>query len=842
MSGQKSNVDGASAASPVLEENGDATCNVGRFSQALIESSEDAIVCKDMRGHITVWNAAAEAMFGFSAQDMIGASIHVIIPRDRRDEETLIFNKILAGEKVEHFETMRRHKDGYLIDVSVTISPIRDSVGRIIGASKIARDIRKQKALVLNIKHFESIIASSGDAIISKSLDGTILSWNAGAEAMFGFSAGEMIGQSMYTLLPPGEQAEEDDILRKLRAGHKIEHLETVRRHRDGRLVNVSVSTSPIRDARGQIIGASKIARDISEQKRVEARLQLTAQVFSSTHEGIVITDPGGLIVEVNDSFQRISGYAREELIGQSPQMFSSSRQGPEARATMLTALNKTGSYQGEVWSRRKDGQAYASLLSVNVIPDASGRVQNYVALVADITPLRTKQEELERLLQFDPLTKLANRLLLADRLHQAMLLARRNKKSVAVLYLDLDRFKQINDTHGHDVGDQVLVGVSQNMLAAIRDTDTLARMGGDEFVLVLQDVGTDRCSDELIDRILRACAQPILVNDLLLQVSASIGVTLFPTDGAEADQLIRHADQAMFVAKREGRNRVCRFDSALEAGIQLRNAQLSRIARAIDNDELCLFFQPKVNMRQGTVIGMEALVRWQHPDRGMLPPSEFLPILQDDPLEKALGEQVILQALAQMSRWQAAGLRMPVSVNIAASHLEMPDFADRLGTLLERYPDVNPGDLELEILETSALRDLASVSAVMQACHALGVQFAIDDFGTGYSALTYLRHLPARMLKIDQSFVRNMLSDPDDLAIVQSVIALAGVFQRGVIAEGVESVEIGERLLDLGCDVAQGYVIARPMPAMEVDAWLASWTPFSSWKARAQAEVPESR
>jgi EAL domain-containing protein (putative c-di-GMP-specific phosphodiesterase class I) len=246
--------------------------------------------------------------------------------------------------------------------------------------------------------------------------------------------------------------------------------------------------------------------------------------------------------------------------------------------------------------------------------------------------------------------------------------------------------------------------------------------------------------------------------------------------------------------------------------------------------------------MRQGTVIGMEALVRWQHPDRGMLPPSEFLPILQDDPLEKALGEQVILQALAQMSRWQAAGLRMPVSVNIAASHLEMPDFADRLGTLLERYPDVNPGDLELEILETSALRDLASVSAVMQACHALGVQFAIDDFGTGYSALTYLRHLPARMLKIDQSFVRNMLSDPDDLAIVQSVIALAGVFQRGVIAEGVESVEIGERLLDLGCDVAQGYVIARPMPAMEVDAWLASWTPFSSWKARAQAEVPESR
>ena len=833
MSEQKRNLDSARVASPILEENGDATRNVSHFSQALIESSEDAIICKDMRGQITVWNAAAELMFGHLAQDMVGAPIHVIIPGDRRDEDTLIFNKILAGEKVEHFETVRLHRDGYLIDVSITISPIRDCAGRIIGASNIARDIGKQKALFLNIKHFESIIASSDDAIISKSLDGTILSWNAGAEAMFGFSASEMIGQSMYKLLPPGEQAEEDDILRKLRAGYKIKYFETVRRRKDGRLVNVSVSTSPIRDARGQIIGASKIARDISEQKRVEARLQLTAQVFSSTHEGIVIADADGLIVEVNESFERISGYAREELIGQSPRMFHSSRQGPEALAMMLATLKRNGSFQGEVWSRRKDGQAYASLLSVNVILDASGHLQNYVALVADITPLRSKQEELERLLQFDPLTKLANRLLLADRLQQAMLLARRNNKSVAVLYLDLNRFKQINDMHGHDIGDQVLVAVSRNMLAAIRDTDTLARMGGDEFVLVLQDVGVDRCSDELIDRILRACAQPIVINDLLLQVSASIGVTLFPTDGAEADQLIRHADQAMFVAKREGRNRVYRFDPALEAGIQLRNAQLSRIARAIDTGELCLFFQPKVNMRQGTVIGMEALVRWQHPERGVLPPSEFLPILQDDPMEKALGEQVILLALSQMSLWQAAGMRMPVSVNIAASHLEMPDFAERLETLLQRYPEVNPGDLELEILETSALHDLASVSAVMQACHSLGVHFAIDDFGTGYSALTYLRHLPARMLKIDQSFVRTMLGDKDDSAIVQSVIALAGVFQRGVIAEGVESVEIGERLLDLGCDVAQGYVIARPMPAKEVGAWLACWKPFVSWKTR---------
>lgn len=621
--------------------------------------------------------------------------------------------------------------------------------------------------------------------------------------------------------------------MRQLRAGHKVDHLETQRRCKDGGLVNVSVTSSPIRDARGQVVGASKIARDITLQKCAEARLQLTARVFSSTHEGILITDANGIIVEANESFLRISGYRRDEVLGQSPLMFSSSRQGPEVRAAMWETLAATGTCQGEAWSRRKDGQAYAGLLSINAIADSAGTVQHYVALVADITPLRAKQEELERLLHFDPLTKLPNRILLGDRLQQAMRHANRSAQSVVVLYLDLDRFKQVNDTYGHDIGDQVLVAVAHNMQEAIRDTDTLARMGGDEFVVVLQDVGTACRSAELVERILHACARSVVIGTHVLQVSASIGMTVFPADGCDADQLIRHADQAMFIAKRNGRNRVCRFDQAREAGIELRNVQLSRLALAIQADEILLYYQPKVNMRLGTVTGMEALVRWHHPERGLLAPAAFLPTLHDNPLEMVLGELVIAQALAQMSRWQAAGLRLPVSVNIAASHLQLPDFATRLGALLQRFPAVAPGDLELEILETSALHDLHAVAAVMQACLALGVHFAIDDFGTGYSALTYLRHLPAATLKIDQSFVRDMLIDRDDLAIVRSVIALAGVFQRGVIAEGVESMEIGECLLDLGCDIAQGYAIARPMPPQAIVTWLASWQPFSSWTGR---------
>ncbi len=798
---------------------------------ALVESSDDAIISKDMRGNVVSWNPGAEALFGFSAQEMIGQPMLVLFPPERHDEENLILNKILAGEKIKHFETVRRHRDGRLLEVSVTISPIRDAAGRIVGASKIARDISERRRLTDTARHFEAIVACSDDAIIGKALDGTILSWNAGAQAIFGYSATEMIGRSVLVLVPPERHAEEAEILRRLRGGEKADHVETVRLRKDGSLVNVSVTSSPVRDVHGTIIGASKIARDITAQKRADARLQLTASVFSSTHEGILITDASGLIVEVNESFQRMSGYRRSELLGQSPLMFSSSRQGPEVRAVMMAALEQSGSCQGEAWSRRKDGQAYAGLLSVNAIRDGDGVVQNYVALVADITSLRAKQEELERLLHFDPLTKLANRILLGDRLQQALLQTRRAQQSVAVLYLDLDRFKQINDTYGHDTGDQVLVALSHNMLAALRDTDTLARMGGDEFVVVLPDAGTADDVNKLVRRILHACAQPIAIGTLTLQVSASIGMTVSPADGADADQLVRHADQAMFIAKREGRNRIYRFDPAVEAEIQLRNVQLARIAQAIDTDELQLFYQPKVNMRLGTVIGMEALVRWRHPDHGLLGPGAFLPILQDDALETVLGEWVIREALGQMSQWQAAGRRLPVSVNIAARHLQLPDFSARLQALLNACPQVDPGDLELEILETSALHDLPAVAAVMAECQALGVHFAVDDFGTGYSALTYLRRLPAETLKIDQSFVRDMLVDPDDLAMVQSIMALAGVFKRNVIAEGVESIETGARLLALGCEKAQGYAIARPMAAAAIQAWLADWQPCPSWK-----------
>jgi diguanylate cyclase (GGDEF)-like protein len=389
-----------------------------------------------------------------------------------------------------------------------------------------------------------------------------------------------------------------------------------------------------------------------------------------------------------------------------------------------------------------------------------------------------------------------------------------------------------VNDRHTHGVGDELLIAIAQRMKAALRDGDTLARIGGDEFVAVLVDLEHPQDCESVLQRLLLAAATPLTVGDILLQVSASIGVTRYPQDASDADQLMRHADQAMYVAKLAGKNRYHHFDIEQDVAVKTRREDLEHIQQALQRREFVLHYQPKVNMKTGEVVGAEALIRWQHPEQGLLPPSAFLPVIENHPVSVELGEWVIDTALAQMESWATTGLRFPVSVNIGVRQLQQGNFVDRLGELLRAHPTVPPLSLELEVLETSAMEDISHVSNVMQACRALGVGFALDDFGTGYSSLTYLKHLPAELLKIDQSFVRDMLDDPDDLAIVESVIGLAGAFRRNVIAEGVETAPHGELLLTLGCEQAQGYGIARPMPASELPNWVARWRPDPSWTA----------
>ena len=687
---------------------------------------------------------------------------------------------------------------------------------------------------------YQRLVENIGDKFIIYSHlpeNGSLTYISDSVQNIFGIKKEDCIGNSwtsLFNWLPESLKTTQYIVRQQIEGKLGFQQFEMSFFHPDNTIRILQTSNHPVKDDSGKVIAIEGIIEDITERKQAEEKLQLAASVFTNARENIIITDTTGIIIDVNDMFTTITGYRREEAIGKNPRVLKSCRQSPDFYANMWQALLVNGHWYGEIWNRRKNGEVYAEIKTICAVRDKKGITTHYVALGNDITPMKEQQDQLERIVHYDILTNLPNRLLLADRLSQAMLQCSRHEKSLAVAFLDLDGFKAVNDTYGHDVGDKLLVSLSFCMKEALREGDSLARIGGDEFVAVLADLATVEDCEPVLDRLLFAASEPITIGEIVINISASIGVTLYPQDNVDADLLMRHADQAMYAAKESGKNRWHLFDTVQGNAIKVQRESLEAIRCALDNDQFVLHYQPKVNMRTGTVVGVEALIRWQHPERGLLNPIEFLPVIENNLMNIEMGEWVIDTALTQISRWQKMGLKIPLntSVNIAAVQLQQPDFTDRLTTLLAAHPDVKPRYLELEVLETSALEDVEYISTVMNACISLGVKFALDDFGTGYSSLTYLRRLPANLIKIDQSFVRDMLDDADDLAIVEGVIVLARSFKRDVIAEGVETIEHGTALLQLGCELAQGYGIAKPMPASDILAWIKDWKPNLSWQS----------
>ena len=589
------------------------------------------------------------------------------------------------------------------------------------------------------------------------------------------------------------------------------------------------------RDPNGKPLRTIGTHTDISERKKAEGTIRLAAKVFKHALEGIMITALDGSIIEVNDAFTTITGYSRDEVIGKNPRLLKSGRHSQEYYQQFWSQLTQQGSWIGENWNRRKNGEIYAQTQKISTARDAQGKPLQYVCLFSDITAAKNHEQELERIARYDSLTKLPNRALLGERLAQALNQTRRRGQHLAVVFIDLDGFKAVNDAHGHEAGDHLLITLAERMKGALRDGDILARLGGDEFVAVLIDLADVDASAPMLNRLLEAAARPFQFDQARLQVSASLGVTFYPqtqdqAQELEPDQLLRQADQAMYQAKQSGKNRFHVFDAEQDRNVRARHESMQSIERALSEGEFALEYQPKVNLRTGTVIGVEALIRWLHPHRGLLLPADFLPMLEDHPLAVKLGQWVIESALAQMDGWREVGLNMAVSVNIGRRHLMQTDFVPRLGEALAAHPGLQPNCLELELLEFNAVNDLDRVSHIIQECRSIGVECALDDFGSGYSSLTGLKKLPVKYLKIDEDFIRDMLDSSDSLLILIGVVKLASAFDLKVIAEGVETAQHGSMLLELGCELAQGYGIARPMPPDELPGWVKQWKPDPTW------------
>ena len=571
-----------------------------------------------------------------------------------------------------------------------------------------------------------------------------------------------------------------------------------------------------------------------------EARYRV---LFEDSPIPIMVFDSDGLeILAVNGAFTRILGYTAKESVGQALD-FAVMRQHQErlrSLAGKLTEHSQESAYTSRLHFTHKDGEVLDIEGVLQRVDYSERRAQ--ILMLQDITESRRAaerlqqaakdyQQKLEKTAYYDALTGLPNRALFAQRMQQGLDQVRRTGCWMTVCFLDIDAFKPINEAHGQEVGNHLLINVAECLRSCLQGGDTVARIGGDEFALLLLGCKSDAELELFLHKLQQRLAQPFVWAAASVILSASIGVTVYPQDESDPDTLLRHADQAMLMAKQGGKARFQRFDP--EGGKRMR-AHLDTVERmrvALENREFVLYYQPKVDLSRNAVVGAEALIRWQHPQRGLLPPGAFLPAIENDELMVDLGDWVIEEALAQMARWRVAGLDLAVSVNIAAQHLARADFMDRLRVLLAAQPDTLADRLELEVLETSALDDIGKVEKLIVACRELGIGFSLDDFGTGYSSLTYLRRLSADTLKIDQSFIRDMLDDPGDQAIVAGVIGLAVAFKRKVIAEGVETVAHGKALLKLGCPMLQGYGIARPMPAQDLPKWAKGW-PDSAWQA----------
>jgi diguanylate cyclase (GGDEF)-like protein/PAS domain S-box-containing protein len=588
----------------------------------------------------------------------------------------------------------------------------------------------------------------------------------------------------------------------------------------DGDELTFDVIKKPLFHQAGGRKGLVIIGRDITELKRAEAELRITASVFDNSREAIVITDAENFIVNVNPAFTHITGYDRHEVLGRNPRILSSGHQDSAFYTDMWASLKDKSAWRGEIWNRRKNGEIYAELLSISAIRDDAGKVQRYVAVFSDITYFKAHEAELSRVANYDALTGIPNRRLLVDRLGQSIAHARRSGRMLAICYIDLDGFKVVNDRHGHETGDRLLVDITRRLQEILREGDTLARLGGDEFVVLFNELSHESECFQVLDRITQTIAIPMQIGGIQVAVSASIGVTFYPADDEDGDTLLRHADQAMYIAKQNGKNRYHLYDAVYDQRMRLLRENSQRISYGLEAGEFELYYQPILELASSKVTGVEALIRWNHPDRGVLHPAAFLPGIENSEVGIKLGNWVMETALAQIQAWAQAGVDLKVSINISAGHLHAPDFVGELQRKLRQYPELPHGRLQIEVPETAALEDIGQSAEIFEACRKLGVSFALDDFGTGYSSLAYLRKLGAEMLKIDQAFIQGMSRNDGDRVLVQGVIALAKAFSRLTVAKGLEDPQLVGVLAEMGCGYAQGYGIASPMPANEFFAW----------------------
>ncbi len=787
-----------------------------RFASVFAHCPDIMVIASLVDGQILEANNAFVEQTGLTAEEAIGKTPSQINVWAVPGIGPGLLEQLQKGN-IRNLEIPFRRKNGQTFSGLMSAQPFE--LGPKPAVLVVVRDItplkEAQRQLQLSEEKFAKAFHSSPDGLtISRMDDGGVLEVNEGFCRMSGYEESYCLGRSVFELGIWVDLNERNALINRLKQNGSVYDFRARVRGANGSIRLCELSSHPV------LIDGEEclltISRDVTERQQMQEKLHLAATVFESTAEGVLITDTRQRINAVNRAFSEITGYSENEAIGQTPRLLASGQHDSAFYAAMWHQLTAEGHWQGEICNRRKNGDLYPSWLTINAVRNKDHVITHFVAVFADISSLKHAQARLDYQAHHDPLTGLPNRTLFENRLQTALLHSEESGSLGAVLFLDLDRFKHINDSLGHPVGDLLLKGIAQRLKENLRDIDTVARLGGDEFIVLLPGLLQPSDAQAIANKLLGCFDAPFQAGEHEFFISSSIGCSLFPNDGTDVATLVKNADAAMYRSKAKGRNRVESYTRDLTSQASERIALEQELRRALDRNELSLSFQPKTSLLTNTLVGAEALIRWSHPTFGEVPPEHFIPLAEENGMILQIGDWVIEQACLHMREWRKTHQPFgPLSVNLAGAQLRQPNLVSRIEQLLADN-GLEPGCLQLEITENFIMSQTQEALAVLHKLKKLGVQLAIDDFGTGFSSLSYLKRLPLDILKIDQSFVRGLPEDTHDAAIVRAIIALGRSLQLTVIAEGVENSEQQQFLTSEGCEQIQGYIVSLPLDAEE--------------------------
>lgn len=803
------------------------------FAKGLIETAQTIVMVLDTEGRIVHWNPYMEEITGYRLEEVEGKDwFDTFLPQESHDAIRKLFKNAIGNIQTRGNINPIRVKSGELRYIEWYDKPLKDVADNVTGLLAIGQDITErrdaERALVEREEQFRNLVETTSDWIWEVTPDGIYSYSSPQVETILGYKPHEVVGQTVYALMPEDEARRVAATFQKMVVEElAFSGLENINLHKDGREVVLETSGTPYFDEQGILQGYRGIDRDITEKKMAEQKLQLAAMVINGTPEGVMITDSELDIISVNPAFSRTTGYSSEEVLGKRPTILSSGRHDSSFYLDMWRKLKEQGFWQGEIWNRRKDGDIYPEWLNISAIKDASGNVTNYAGVFSDISTQEHVRNRLHNLAYYDALTELPNRELFNDRLENALVQARRHGHAVGLIFIDLDRFKQINDTLGHKTGDSLLKAVAVQLQACVRDTDTVSRLGGDEFTVILPGIKEADDAATVAETIVRAFSKAVVLEDgRQLFTTPSIGISLYPNDGDGGEELLKNADTAMYRAKESGGGYQF-YTTSMSASFAERLFLEGELRHALINNELSLAYQPQVDLATGRMIGVEALARWHHPKEGWISPGKFIPVAEETGLIQQVGEWVFRRACRQLASWQEH-INMPwrMAVNVSPRQIHGKEGMASIKKLIEES-GISGNMLELEFTESSFMENMDDVSQLIGVLGKEGIQVAIDDFGTGYSSLSYLKKFAIDKLKIDQSFVRDIVTDNSDAAIVRTIISMGHNLGLRVIAEGVETIEQLRFLAENGCDEVQGYYFSRPVMADEITEMLKSGTCF---------------